>query len=505
LESVPAAGQKVWLKYTANISTGGMAVDRTDDIHYENIETAKRAARVIGLDIAGVDMLTSDITLPLEETGGAICEVNAAPGFRMHVHPTVGKPRDVAGAVLNMLFPEGSRARIPIVAITGTNGKTTTSRMLAHILKMSGKKVGLTTTDGLYIDGKRILQGDLTGPWSAQMVLKDPTVDFAVLETARGGILRSGLGYNHCDIGVITNVSEDHLGMRGIETLEELALVKSIVIEVVRRDGYSILNAEDPHLVPLAERAKGQLCYFSLDSENEVFKRHIEQGGIGATLRDHSIVIKRGAQDLPALNLNSIPATFKGRAMFNVANAMVAALSAHLSGVTVDDIRTALKTFHTGFYLSPGRLNMEQVGDFHVLLDYAHNVAAYRNVAAFIKKLNVTRRVGVVAGPGDRRDVDIDTMGRIAAEAFDHLIIKEDDDRRGRAVGETAELMRRGALAAGFAAEAIEVIVNETEAVDYALSQARKDDLIVITADNIKRTFEQIIRFREERAAAAGV
>lgn len=502
LDSVPEAGQKVWLKYTANISTGGTAVDCTDDIHYENIETAKRAARVIGLDIAGVDMLTSDISLPLEETGGAICEVNAAPGFRMHLHPTTGKPRDVAGAVLNMLFPAGTPARIPVVAITGTNGKTTTARMLAHILKMSGKKVGLTTTDGLYINGKRILQGDLTGPWSAQMVLKDPTVDFAVLETARGGILRAGLGYDHCDIGVITNVSEDHLGLRGIETLKEMAYVKSVVVEVVRRDGYSILNAEDPHLVPLAERAKGELCYFSLDPDNEVFKQHIERGGIGATLRDHSIIIKRGAQDLPALNLNSIPATFKGRAMFNVANAMAAALSAHLSGVSIDDIRTALKTFDTGFYLSPGRLNLEQIGDFHVLLDYAHNVAAYRNVAAFIKKLNVTRRIGVIAGPGDRRDIDIDAMGRIAAEAFDRLIIKEDDDRRGRAAGDIAELMKQGALAAGMAVEAIEVIVDEAMAVDYALRQACKDDLIVITADNIKRTFEQIIRFREERVAA---
>jgi cyanophycin synthetase len=505
LESVPAPGREVWLKYTANISTGGTAIDRTDDIHYENIETARRAARVIGLDVAGIDIITSDISLPLEDTGGAICEVNAAPGFRMHLHPTAGKPRDVAGALLGMLFPAGAPARIPIVAITGTNGKTTTSRMLAHILKMSGKRVGLTTTDGLYINGKRILQGDLTGPWSAQMVLKDPTVDFAVLETARGGILRAGLGYDYCDVGVITNVSEDHLGLRGIETLEDLAYVKSVVVEVVRRDGYSILNAEDPHLVALAERAKGQLCYFSLDPENEVFRQHVERGGTGATLRDHSIVIKRGAHNLPALNLNSIPATFKGRARFNVANAMAAALSAHLSGVTIDDIRTALKTFDTGFYLSPGRLNLEQVGDFHVLLDYAHNVAAYRNVASFIKKLNVERRVGVVAGPGDRRDVDIDAMGRIAAEAFDRLIIKEDDDRRGRSVGETAEMMKRGAMAAGLAPEAIDVIVDETEAVSYALFHARKGDLIVITADNIKRTFEQIIRFRDERAAAAVV
>ncbi|HJQ68653.1 MAG TPA: cyanophycin synthetase [Blastocatellia bacterium] len=505
MESVPAEGATVWLKYTANISTGGTAVDRTDEIHHANVETAKRVARIIGLDIAGVDMLTTDITRPLEETGGAICEVNAAPGFRMHVHPTVGKSRDVAGAVLNMLYPPGSTARVPVVSITGTNGKTTTSRMLAHVLKMAGKKVGLTTTDGLYIDGKRVLQGDLTGPWSAQMVLRDPTVDFAVLETARGGILRAGLGFDYCDIGAILNVSEDHLGLRGIETLEELAYVKAIVVEVVRRDGYSILNAEDAHLVPLAERARGQLCYFSLDPDNEVLRNHLAQGGIGATLREHSIVIRRGSYDLPALNLNSIPATFNGRAMFNVANAMVAALGAHLSGVSLDDIRAGLKTFDTHFYLSPGRLNLEEVGDFHVLLDYAHNVAAYRNVAAFIAKLNVARRVGVIAAAGDRRDIDIETMGRIAGEAFDRLIIKEDDNLRGREAGETATIMKRGALEGGLAPEAIELCLDEREAVERALGQASKGDLVVITADDIKRTFDQIVKFRNERAARAAL
>ncbi len=503
LDSIPRAGQTVPLKYTANISTGGTAVDRTDDIHYENIETAKRAARIIGLDIAGVDMLTTDIARPLEETGGAICEVNAGPGFRMHVHPASGKPRDVAGAVLSMLFPPGAPSRVPIVAITGTNGKTTTSRMLAHILKLAGKKVGLTTTDGLYIDGKRILQGDLTGPWSSRMVLKDPTVDFAVLETARGGILRAGLGFDCCDIGVITNISEDHLGMNGIETLEDMADVKSLVVEVVRRDGYSILNAEDPYVAPLAERAGGQLCYFSLDPNNEVFKQHIGKGGIGVTRRDRTVVIERGPQDLPVLNVDSIPATFKGRAIFNVANAMAAALAAHLSGVSTHDIRTGLETFDTGYYLSPGRLNIEQIGDFRVLLDYAHNAAAYRNIAGFIQQLNVERRIGVIAGPGDRRDVDLETMGRIAGEAFDRLIIKEDDDRRGRAPGATAELIKRGALAAGLAAEAIEVVLAEPEALDQALRHARKGDLVVITADDIKRTFEQIVKFREERTSSA--
>jgi cyanophycin synthetase len=505
LDSIPAAGRQVWLKSTANISTGGTAVDRTDDIHYENIETARRAARIIGLDVAGVDMLTTDITRPLEETGGAICEINAAPGFRMHVHPTVGQPRDVAGRVLDMLFPPGAPARIPIIAITGTNGKTTTSRMLAHILKLAGRKVGLTTTDGLYIDGKRVLEGDLTGPWSARMVLRDPTVDFAVLETARGGILRAGVGFDDCDIGVITNVSEDHLGMRGIETLEDMAYVKSVVVESVRRTGYAILNAEDPHLVPLAERARGKLCWFALDPNNEILGRHTEAGGTGVCLRDRHIVIKRGAQDVVMSDVDSIPATFNGRARFNVANAMVAALCAYLSGTSVEDIRTGLKTFETGFYLSPGRLNVEQVGDFHVLLDYAHNTAAYRNVAAFVKLLRVDRRIGVVAAPGDRRDVDILAMGEIAGMAFDRLIIKEDDDRRGREFGQSAALMKRGAMQAGMPEEKIEIVPDEIEAVEHGLAQAIKGDVVVITADHIKRTYAQIIRFRDQRTSRAGM
>ena len=504
MDSVPEAGVTVWLKYTANISTGGTAVDRTDEIHHSNVETARRAARIIGLDIAGVDMLTTDITRPLEETGGAICEVNAAPGFRMHVHPTVGKSRDVAGAVLNMLLPAGvARARPRSRDHRDQRQDDHLAHARARAEDVRARRSALRLPTASTSDGKRILQGDLTGPWSAQMVLRDPTVDFAVLETARGGILRAGLGFDYCDIGAITNVSEDHLGLRGVETLEELAYVKAIVIEVVRRDGYSILNAEDPHLVPLAERARGTLCYFSLDADNEVLRNHLGQGGIGVTLRDHSIVIRRGSYDLPAINLNSIPATFNGRAMFNVANAMVAALAAHLSGVSLDDIRAGLKTFDTHFYLSPGRLNLEEVGDFHVLLDYAHNVAAYRNVAAFIAKLNVTRRVGVVAAAGDRRDIDIETMGRIAGGAFDRLIIKEDDNRRGREAGATAEIMKRGALASGLAPEAIEMCLDEPEAVERALGQAIKGDLVVITADDIKRTFDQIVKFRNERAARA--
>ena len=284
-----------------------------------------------------------------------------------------------------------------------------------------------------------------------------------------------------------------------------MAYVKSVVIETVRRKGYAILNAEDPHLVALADKTRGTLCWFSLDPNNEVFSKHVAEGGIGVTLRDHGIVIKRGAQDIYVLNLNSIPATFQGRAMFNVANAMVAVLCAHLSGVNNEDIRTGLKTFETGFYLSPGRLNVEQVGDFHIVLDYAHNTAAYRNVAAFVKLLRADRRVGIVAAPGDRRDVDITTMGGIAAGAFDRLIIKEDDDRRGRDVGASAELMKQGAMQAGMAEDKIEIVTDEIEAVEKGLQQAIKGDVLVITADKIKRTYEQIVRFRDQLRNASGI
>jgi cyanophycin synthetase len=273
----------------------------------------------------------------------------------------------------------------------------------------------------------------------------------------------------------------------------------------VRRTGYAILNAEDPHLVPLAEKARGTLCWFALDPDNEILVKHAEAGGTAVTLRDRQIVIRRGAHEVVISHVDSIPATFNGRAMFNVANAMVAALCAHLSGTSVEDIRTGLKTFETGFYLSPGRLNVEQVGDFHVLLDYAHNTAAYRNVAAFVKLLRVDRRVGVVAAPGDRRDVDILAMGEIAGAAFDRLIIKEDDDRRGREVGQSAALMKRGAMQAGMPEEKIEIVPDEIEAVEHGLGQAIKGDVVVITADNIKRTYGQIIRFRDQRTNRAGV
>ncbi|MFN7975631.1 MAG: cyanophycin synthetase [Acidobacteriota bacterium] len=497
VDAVPKQGEAVSLKLTGNLSTGGTAIDRTDEIHFENIDIAERAARVVGLDVAGIDMITTDVSKPLSETKGGICEVNAAPGFRMHLHPTAGKPRDVAGAMLDMLFPPGTPSRVPVVSITGTNGKTTTARMLAHILKMGGRHVGLTTTDGVYIDGRRIVTGDCTGPWSCQLVLKDPTVDFAVLETARGGILRSGLGFDYCDIGVITNVTADHLGLRGIDTVEELAFVKALVLEVVKDDGHSMLNAEDPNLLPVRDRARGKLAYFSLHPENPIFASHVAGGGPGVTQKEGVITITSGGMEVPLLNVNSIPATFQGRALPNVANALVASLCAYLSGTKVDDIRQGLKTFDSSFHLAPGRLNLMEVRDFHVLIDYAHNPAAYRALTDFIGKLNVARRIGVLAAPGDRRDEDLREVGTIAAPHFDEFILKEDEDLRGRKPGAISAIMADGLRAAGVASNRIRAASPEPAAVQIALDMARKDDLVVITAEKIKQTFETIVKFRD--------
>ena len=497
LRSVPDEGQVVYLKKTGNLSTGGTAIDRTDEIHYENVDIAERAARVVGLDVAGIDMITTDVSRPLAETGGGICEVNAAPGFRMHLHPTEGKTRPVARAMLDMLFPPGAQSRVPVVAITGTNGKTTSCRMLAHIMKMAGRHVGLTTTDGVYINGRRIVTGDCTGPWSAQLVLKDPTVDCAVLETARGGILRSGLGFDYCDVGVITNVTADHLGLRGIDDVEELAYVKALVLEVVKEDGTSILNAEDPVLASVRDRARGRIAYFALDPECPTLVSHLAEGGTGITVRNGSLVISDDGMEVPLVQINSIPATFQGRATHNVANALVAALSAHLSGVGVDDIREGLKTFDSSFHLAPGRLNLMPVRDFQVLIDYAHNPAAFRALGEFVGKLPVARRIGVLAAPGDRRDQDIAEIGSIAAPCFDEFILKEDADLRGRSERETVDILERTLQERGVDEGRVRVVLPEVEAVLTALEMAERDDLVVITAEHIKRTFETVVAFRD--------
>jgi cyanophycin synthetase len=497
LNSVPIPGREVWLKYTANLSSGGTAIDCTDDLNMSTRDMAVRAAKAIGLDIAGVDFITTDIHKRPDETKGAVCEVNAGPGFRMHLHPSEGIARNVASPVMDMLFPPGTPTRIPVVAITGTNGKTTTARMLSHILKMGGKKVGLTSTDGIFIDGRRILTGDLTGPWSARVILKDPTVDFAVLETARGGILRAGLGFDQCDVGAVINVEEDHLGLGEVETLEELAYVKSLVLEVVKKNGFSLVNAEDERILNLRHRFRGHQFYFSMDPQNEPLRKQIQDGGHAIYLQDEIIKIVIRKYEIPVMRIHSIPATFHGKARFNILNSMIAIAAAYSSGIKLDDIRGGMKTFDTNFYLSPGRLNLESVKDFSVLLDYGHNPPALRAMSDFIRQMKPNRTIGLIAAPGDRREIDFENIGKIAAQTFDAIIIKEDVNLRGRMRGETARILYQYTLSFGKKEVDVRMILDEKEAVDCALRNAAKDDLIVIFCDNIREVHRQVVKFKE--------
>jgi cyanophycin synthetase len=505
-ESVPAAGEKVYLRLTGNLSTGGTATDVTDIVHPDNVEMAVRAVKAIGLDVGGVDFLTEDITLSYKESGGAICEVNAAPGFRMHVAPSEGTARDVAGPVMDMLFPPGTPARIPIASITGTNGKTTTARMLAHIFKLCGHHVGLTTTDGVHIDGQLTVKGDMTGPVAARMVLRDPSVDVAVLETARGGLLRRGLGYRKCNVGAVLNIASDHLGLKGIDTLEQLAEVKRIVIEVAQ--DCAVLNADDPHCLRMADHSSAKhLCYVTMNINHPLVKEHIRAGGRAVVLEEgingHMITLFDHGAHIPLLWTHLIPATLEGRALHNVQNAMFAAGMAFSMGVRLEDIRHGLQTFDTTFFQAPGRMNVFNEHGFKVILDYGHNPAAVRVMCELVNRLEVKgRRICVLAAPGDRRDEDIAEIARTAAVAkFDAYICRRDDGLRGRGSDEIPNLLRTHLMAAGIPAAAITVIPEEPRAVEAALQMARRDDLVLLFGDALTRTWKQIVQFHPEHAA----
>jgi len=498
-DAVLKKGEIVYLRSTANLSTGGTAIDVTDIIHPDNREMAIRAIRAIGLDIGGVDFLTSDISLSHRDAGGAICEVNAGPGFRMHVAPSEGTPRDVAGPVIDMLFPPDAPTRVPIAAITGTNGKTTTARMLAHILKMTGFTVGMTSTDGVYIDGKLSVPGDMTGPKSAQMILRDPSIDAAVLETARGGMLRSGLGYRHCNVAACLNVSSDHLGMRGIDTLEQLAVLKRVPIEIAT--DAAILNADDPLCLQMADYTEAErLCYVTMNPAHALVKQHIRAGGLAFVLEQamngHMITIYDGETNTPLLWTHLIPATIEGRAMHNVQNAMFAAALAYNMGVNLEDIRHGLRTFDSTFFQAPGRMNIYDEHPFKVILDYAHNPAAVTAICDVVDRFDVEgQRIVVLAAPGDRRDEDIREIAALAAGHFDRYICRRDDNTRGRGPDEVAVMLKDRLLEVGVAADSIEVIPDEQEAVHRALEVARSGDLVLVLGDNVKRTWKQIIYF----------
>ncbi|MEO7815394.1 MAG: cyanophycin synthetase [Sphingomicrobium sp.] len=499
-------GEIFYLRDTANLSTGGTAIDLTDTIHPDNREMAVRAIQAVGLDVGGVDFLTDDISQSYKDIGGAIVEVNAAPGFRMHVAPSEGQPRDVAGKVIAMLFPPGSPSRIPIAAITGTNGKTTTSRMLAHILKTCGKTVGLTTTDGIYVNGKQTVKGDTTGPKSAQMVLRDPVVDFAVFETARGGLVRSGLGYDSTTISACLNVSADHLGLGGINTVEDLAKIKRIVVEAATDT--VVLNADDKNCLLMADYCPADhIFYVTMHHDHALVKRHIDAGGkaivLEKAMNGDMITIYDNSTHISLIWTHLIPATIEGKAMHNVQNAMFAAAMAYSVGEDIDQIRLGLKTFNTTFSQAPGRTNVFDQLPFRVILDYAHNPAAFETLTALVDKLDNHHRKMIVAScPGDRRNEDILESARILAGHYDHYICKADDNRRGRTDDEVPQLMKQGLIANGVADDAITVIADEQQAIRHGLEMGAEKDLLVVIGDNVARSWKQIVHFGEAPAAS---
>ena len=497
MDSVLPTGKRVFLRATANLSTGGIAVDRTDEIHPENVWLFSRVAKIIGLDIAGIDVVTSDISKPLRDTNGVIVEVNAAPGFRMHVAPSQGLPRNVAGAVFDMLFPSPQPSRVPILAVTGTNGKTTTTRLLAHIVKQTGQVTGYTTTDGTYIGEYLVESGDNTGPQSAQLILSDPTVEVAVLETARGGILRSGLGFDQCDVGVVLNVAADHLGIGDIDTVEQLAKLKSVLVESVMPKGYAVLNADDPLVAQMAQRVKAQIAYFSMNPDNELVARHTAAGGLAAIYENGYLSILKGDWTLRIEQAINVPLTMGGRAPFMIANALAACLAAFAQGLKIEDIRSALSSFQASVDQTPGRMNLFNLGSYHALLDYAHNPHSYKALGSFVLNWSGLR-IGVVGAPGDRRDEDFVTLGRLSAEMFDRIIVKEDVDRRGREPGVVAKLICQG-IAEAISARTpdkskleYELILDETTAVNKALDGAPAGSLVVILPEGVTKALALI-------------
>jgi cyanophycin synthetase len=496
LETVLPKGEILYLKTTANISTGGTAIDRTDEVNPENVFLFERIAKIIGLDVAGIDVIAPNVSEPLSENGGGIIEVNAAPGFRMHLAPSEGIARNVAEHVVDMLFPPGSPARVPIFAITGTNGKTTVTRFIAHILKGSGLTVGFTTTDGTYIQNQQIVTGDNTGPVSAQLVLKDPSVQVAVLETARGGIIRSGLGYDFCDVGIVTNIAADHLGLKDINTLEDLARVKSVVPRSVGKQGFAVLNAEDENVIWMRKWVDGEVVLFSMDENNENIRKHADDGGISCVYENGFITILKGKWKVRVERVTNIPVTFAGRAGFMIQNALAATLACFVHGVSMEDIRNGLSTFTAGTAQTPGRLNFIEIGKFTVLMDYAHNPAGLTALMKFVKKLPHKHHTVILNGTGDRRDEDLREMGKLCGENFERIIIRRGNYLRGRDEQGMYELLQEGIRSSGNET-AVRIIPESREAIHHALKHARKGELVVTLGDRVQDDIEYVKEFRD--------
>ncbi len=497
LETIPAKNEQVLLKPTANLSTGGTSTDVTDEVHPANIFMCERIAKIIGLDICGIDIMAADLRTPVTENGGAILEVNAAPGFRMHIEPSEGLPRNVAEPVVDMLFPKGSAGRIPIIAITGTNGKTTTTRLTAHIAKSAGKKVGYTTSDGVYIQNQLMMKGDCTGPLSSQFVLKDPTVDFAILECARGGILKSGLAFQHCEVAVVTNVAADHIGLGGINTVEQMAKVKAVVPETVFPHGYAVLNADDDLVYAMKDDLKCNIGLFSMNENNPRIKKHSSEGGLSAVFENGYVSILKGNWKIRVSNVKDIPLTYEGKATHNINNCLPAVLAAYLfRDITIEDIRSALISFVPSASQTPGRLNFFHFKHFTMLADFAHNPHGLKLLCDFVSKLDYPLRIGVISGTGDRRDEDIRELGEISAKHFDQIIIRCDKNLRGRTADEIIGLLREGIDKINPKVPTM-VIANENEALEYIFANPVKGALYTIMCDVVAGALDKIKELKE--------
>ena len=495
LESILPNGKELLLKPTANLSTGGTATDVTDLVHPDNIFMCERIARIIGLDICGIDIMAENLTEPVKDIGGAILEVNAAPGFRMHIDPAEGIPRNVAEPVIDMLYPKGSSARIPIIAVTGTNGKTTTTRLMAHMVKTMGYKVGYTTTDGIYIQNQLMLRGDCTGPVSAEFVLKDPAIDFAVLETARGGILRAGLGFHNCDIAIVTNIAEDHLGLQDIDTIEQLTRVKAVVPASVLPDGYAILNADNKYAVSMSKECVCYIAYFSMNENNPIIKEHINKGGLAAVYENGYVTICKGTWKIRIEKAVNIPLTFGGRATYNIANVLPTLLAGFIRNFKIEDMRVALQTFIPGPAQTPGRMNIFRFKNFELMVDYAHNTSGFEAIGEMLSKIDANH-VGVIAGVGDRRDEDTIGLGRQAAKMFDEIVIRQDKNLRGRTEDEIIELIKRGIREVD-PNKKVTSFKRESDAIDFAIKNARKGTFLTICSDVVPAALDQILALKE--------
>lgn len=489
IETVLAKKELCYLKGTANLSTGGTSTDITDIVHPHNIFIFERISRIIGLDICGIDIMGTNLNEPLESTGAVVLEVNAAPGFRMHLAPAKGLPRNVAAPVIDMLYPTGKSCRIPIIAITGTNGKTTTTRLISHIVKNNGFKVGFTTSDGIYVGNSMLTKGDTTGPVSAEFILKDPTVEFAVLETARGGILRAGLGFSKCDIAIVTNVQADHMGLSDINTLDEMAKVKGVVVESVKRDGYAVLNADNKYCVKIGKNASCKVAYFSVDENNPVIVEHCKKGGIAAIYENGFITIKKGDWKFRVEKATLIPLTFGGKVTFMIYNVLAATLASYVYGFKIEDIGTSLVTFIPSAAQTPGRMNIFTFKDFKVMIDFAHNPDGFNGIKEFLSTIDSPDKIGIITGTGDRRDSDIRELGRISAQMFDHIIIRQDKFLRGREADDIVKLLVEGIKEIN-PKQSYEYIPKEVDALKHALSLAKPGTFITALSDVIDNAID---------------